>query len=345
MGSLAQTACPLGTYLPTAQGRNISDCISCPPGYYCNSTGLVSPTDLCNPGYFCANQAYLPNPIDGVTGNICPPGFYCPPGSSAPTRCLAGTYTDSHGNSQCLVCPAGYFCDGVTTDTLQICPKGHYCLQGTREQPLPCDIGTFSNVTGLKAGNECSACSPGSYCDVLGLLSPTNLCKQGFYCTSGSINAFGQLKTLNTVGCTAGYTANSSYCPPGHYCPDGTYEPISCPFGTYLPTTSGSSVKDCIFCPEGHYCNISASVSPSGLCDAGYYCKLKNIASKPSEIIDIGNGTLIGGDICPPGSYCPKGSPEHIMCAEGSYSIGYGAEVCSVCPEGKRNVVILLHAL
>ena len=52
----------------------------CPGGMFCQFAGLSEPTDNCSAGHYCSVRASSPTPVDGVTGDICPPGFYCPAG-------------------------------------------------------------------------------------------------------------------------------------------------------------------------------------------------------------------------------------------------------------------------
>eukprot|EP00062_Callorhinchus_milii_P011252 gi/632957177/ref/XP_007894331.1/ PREDICTED: putative white-brown complex homolog protein 30 [Callorhinchus milii] len=51
--------------------------VSCPPGAYCNDSGLAVPSGKCSAGYYCTGEATHPQTTDGVTGNICPRGSYC----------------------------------------------------------------------------------------------------------------------------------------------------------------------------------------------------------------------------------------------------------------------------
>ena len=44
---------------------------------YCDAPGLLQPRGLCDPGYLCHGGATTSNPIDGVTGELCPAGGYC----------------------------------------------------------------------------------------------------------------------------------------------------------------------------------------------------------------------------------------------------------------------------
>jgi hypothetical protein len=82
-------------------------------------------------------------------------------------------------------CEAGYYCtlgaynatpsDGSTGD---ICPVGKYCVQGSITG-TGCPVGTFNNVTGLKADNECTDCTGGFYCGSVGLTSESGTCWAG----------------------------------------------------------------------------------------------------------------------------------------------------------------------
>ena len=50
------------------------------------------------------------------TDIVCPAGHYCPEGSAIPTPCLAGTYSDSEGNTNstaCVACDEGKYCNGT----------------------------------------------------------------------------------------------------------------------------------------------------------------------------------------------------------------------------------------
>lgn len=39
--------------------------------------GLPEVTGLCSVGYYCDRGAIRDDPVDGVTGNVCPAGRYC----------------------------------------------------------------------------------------------------------------------------------------------------------------------------------------------------------------------------------------------------------------------------
>ncbi|GMF22634.1 unnamed protein product [Phytophthora lilii] len=331
-GTGSAISCPTGSFRATTGGTSLASCSLCPAGKYCSLTGLTTPSGSCSPGYYCILNASSPTPTDGVTGAICPPGFYCPEASSDPIKCAAGTYTADNGQATCNKCPMGYFCDGIATSTYADCPAGYYCPAGTAEVPVPCPVGTFSDAIRLTNETGCLECTPGSFCASVGLLQPTGLCAAGNFCPPRSESAFGKTADNET-----------HVCPAGSYCPKGTYLPIPCPVGTFSNETGLVEAADCTFCDEGSYCSDTGLIEPTGLCDAGYICKRNNTQSNPSSgivkvvtnAVDSAELTIyFGGQPCPTGSYCPKGSSSSILCAEGSYINVTSSPTCLACPPG-----------
>ncbi|KDO27716.1 hypothetical protein SPRG_22196, partial [Saprolegnia parasitica CBS 223.65] len=313
LGSALPLPCPLGTYRPNTLGQNLTDCTPSPGGTFSNATGLTAPTGVCSAGYYCTSTAFIATPTDGVTGNLCPVGFFCPLGSSSPLKCVEGTYASSLGQALCTPCPAGSFCDGVLTDRHQVCPQGAYCPPSTGASQPPCPVGSFNNGTGLPAITNCTVCTPGSFCASVGLVQPTALCQAGFFCNAGAVNAFGQTTSQLVNGTLS---ANASSCPSGSYCPVGTYQPVPCPVGTYLPTRGGRQLSDCQLCTPGQYFDTTGAVAPSGPCDPGYFCQHNNAVARPTT------------------NFCPSGSSAPTLCAAGTYSISTGASQCTPCPAG-----------
>ncbi|KAG2866757.1 hypothetical protein PC113_g2544 [Phytophthora cactorum] len=328
-GTGSAIPCPVGSFRAGAGGTSLVSCSLCPGGKHCSSTGLTAPSGSCSPGYYCVSDASTPTPVDNVTGAICPPGFYCPEASPAPIKCSAGTYAADKGQDTCDKCPMGYFCDGVATSTYADCPAGHYCPTGTAEIPVSCPVGTFSNSIRLTNVTECQNCTAGSFCATMGLVQPTGLCAAGNFCPPRSESAFGRTADNDTHMCSA-----------GAYCPEGTYLPIPCPTGTYSNDTGLVKAGNCIFCDEGSYCTDAGLVKPTGLCDAGYYCKRNNTQPNPSsgvvKVTTQGSELVayFGGQVCPIGSYCPQGAVSPILCPEGFYSNVTGSSTCLPCPPG-----------
>ena len=72
-------------------------------------------------------------------------------------------------------CSAGYICiSGATTAqptdgiTGKVCPQGSYCPEGSSVK-TKCPKGTFGGSTGLQNMTECTACTPGDYCNIDGM--------------------------------------------------------------------------------------------------------------------------------------------------------------------------------
>ncbi|KAE9138231.1 hypothetical protein PF007_g1495 [Phytophthora fragariae] len=331
-GTGSAIACPLGSFRASTGGTSLASCSLCPGGKHCSATGLTAPSGSCSAGYFCVLNASSSSPTDGVTGAVCPAGFYCPEASSTPVKCAAGTYAADRGQASCDECPMGFFCDGVATSSYADCPAGHYCPAGTAEVPVPCPVGTFSSTVRLTNVTECVDCTPGSFCDSVALIQPTGLCAAGNFCPRRSESAFGKTGANET-----------HVCPAGAYCPQGTYLPTPCPVGTYSNDTGLVQPGDCVFCDEGMYCADAGLVEPSGLCDAGFFCKRNSTRSNPtSGVVKITVKTVdsaelamyFGGQACPTGSYCPQGSGSPILCPEGSYTNATGSPTCLACPPG-----------
>ena len=52
----------------------------------------------------------------------------------------------------------------------------------------------------------------------------------------------------------------------------GAVNATDCPRGTIRNAISGAALVDCYPCPAGHYCADPGLFTPTGVCDAGYYC-------------------------------------------------------------------------
>lgn len=71
--------------------HNWGSCLFLSPiGSYCLLPGLVAVSGPCRAGFHCTQAAAVPNPTDGITGDLCPPGHFCPEGSPRPIPCPPG---------------------------------------------------------------------------------------------------------------------------------------------------------------------------------------------------------------------------------------------------------------
>nr|XP_057935999.1 SCO-spondin isoform X4 [Doryrhamphus excisus] len=307
-----QHPCPLGTWSNTVGAQNVSFCLLCPAGLYCNTTGLIQPSGLCYTGFYCSGGAVSPKPLDGITGDICPVGHHCPMGSASPTLCPDGMSTNTTGAETCYECPPGSYC--LPGEGIQRCPLGHYCLGGGGEGILPCPPGTYNPQLGLSQVEQCLVCPAGFYCEDWGLPEPTGPCNAGFYCIAG----------VNAPTPDGNYsTGVGGACPEGRLCPEGTGLPLTCPPGTYSDRLRLTELSGCSLCPAGHFCATEGLRRPSGKCQQGFYCPGGDTAATGS----------VGG-LCPTAHYCPEGSASPGPCPAGSYANLTGQSVCSPCPAG-----------
>ena len=281
LGSAAPLSCPPGSYNPQEQGRNISACLTCPAGSFCNQSGLAAPSGLCSPGYFC------PAGSTSSLARPCRVGLVCPYGlGAAEQSCAAGTYTNRSGQAECVTCPSGFSCIPVSPSTYmvayQLCIAGHYCPAGTGDNPSPCPSGTYSSRRGLGSSGQCTPCDGGRYCGQTGLTSPSGSCSPGYFCSHGVNSATPQSNltfltsslsaNLNTSCSAVLLETSSGYggrCPVGHFCPTGSAVPLECAAGTYA-NVEGQAV--CSVCPSGHYCPTGTSNFTSFLCPMGHFC-------------------------------------------------------------------------
>ena len=64
----------------------------------------------CLAGYYCTGSASTHSPTDGMTGDICPMGYFCPRGSVIGLPCPIGYYLNATGSSvmsSCIICNKG----------------------------------------------------------------------------------------------------------------------------------------------------------------------------------------------------------------------------------------------
>lgn len=75
--------------------------------------------------YVCSGASSSPTPTDGLTGYLCPPGFYCPEGSGIEKGCPINSYQNQLGEPNCTVCPAGYMCPYENMTSPLPCQEGN----------------------------------------------------------------------------------------------------------------------------------------------------------------------------------------------------------------------------
>nr|XP_020649902.1 multiple epidermal growth factor-like domains protein 11 [Pogona vitticeps] len=315
-GTHAPSPCPPGTWSEDRGNQNLHSCRSCPGGYYCNGTGLVSPSGHCAPGFYCIAGSITPSPTNGISGAPCPVDHFCPLGSESPTPCPPGSYAaETHRRERCHPCPEGKYC--LLGHSLQLCPEGFYCPEGTGLNWHPCPPGTYSPTPGISRITDCRACDGGRFCLYHNATDVTGLCWEGYYCTQASDRPNPDTHPNGLAG----------PCPAGHYCPRGTAVPQPCPVGTSAAGTKLSSEAECVLCLPGHHCNTPGLAAPTGPCEEGFYCTLGSVVPNPP-------GVDQSGGPCPKGYFCPRGTATPLPCPPGSYNPSERQSSCLPCLGG-----------
>ena len=331
-GTFNPFRCPIGSFTAEQYNRDVSECVACSPGSFCNASALAAPAGDCSEGYYCTRNATMAvQVVITDTGGPCSEGHYCPSGSGIENKCPRGTMMglDLHpGNVMyfgvdyhCDLCPSGKSCDGVGLATYTgLCDEGYFCKIGAPSATPLCTTGNCTDMYGLcPAGSYCTAgttdpvpCIDGTFMNHTGAVA-CDVCPAGHYCTS------------------AVSTSTIFDCPQGFYCPAGTSTTfMPCPKGQYGSREALAEVDDCTLCTPGMYCNVDGSSAPIGNCSAGFYC--------PEGSINAwGMTTVSGNNTCTAGSYCPAGSALPIACPPGTYNAYTGMSdvtECLYCPPG-----------
>lgn len=181
--------CPSGTYNNDTGLRAESECFPCLGGYYCPSA-TINPYLPCGAGYYCRTGAKTAAPMQNSDAYECPVGHYCPEQSTEPTKCPAGTYSNTTrlmNTTDCTPCTMGNL-----SGSLSVIPV--FCLFKIPGQVCIDQYYWSIHVPIIYVG---------WYCDTTGLTAPVGLCTPGFYCVTGSDNIA------------------PAICPAGKYCPEG----------------------------------------------------------------------------------------------------------------------------
>lgn len=157
-------------------------------------------------------------------------------------------------------------------------------------------------------------------------------------------------------------------CPVGYYCPEGVDAPIACPKGTYNTYEKSTSDKKCVECPAGTACDVTGIADyKRKMCPPGYFCPKGSIspqscpagrfrpnmgAAKEGPVDFVVNAAIdeaacyscvpgyycptkatVVPELCPRGSFCPKGADWPTKCPPGYYCPS-GVNAPKPCPPG-----------
>lgn len=356
------TPCPPGSYNPYNGSTSRLDCILCPPGFACPSSGLINYTLTCTEGHYCPS------------GTVTNTQFPCPPGTFTGSTSLTSS-------EECTVCPSGMACGwgtGVSTNPALPCMPGCYCPPGTASTTAhPCPAGTWSPLSNLSDSSQCTVCSAGYVCNG-GLSTMTTKCTPGYYCPQGTY-------TFDQFPCPSGtyYPAYGSEtasdcldCPQGSFCESGSANPVQCPLGTYMNRgaydfVNGSAVIHKILCevacrqaPAALFDGQTGAIYSIPECFLGcQYGAIGNASACTTNSCLQGSefwDSTIGREVvspaaqskadcmaCPAGYTCGVGTVTPTPCSPGTYS-DVGESVCHPCLAGyycPNNATALITSL
>ena len=351
--------CPPGTYSENVGLNSSSSCSPCPLGKYCDSYGLTEPKGNCSSGYYCPTGSNSSTAVVCPAGKFCPEGVGFPlncadgtysdvQGNAACKMCPAGYYCvhdDGQNNSSIIIrlCPSGFYCKNGTGLDWIACPPGSYSDNeglSAMDQCKPCEPGMYCNGYNLTLPS--GECDPGYFC-VSGSIvkNPSNdsachdnylfpirgdICPVGHFCKKGSKipqichagsyqDTTGQSECKSCIRgyfCKEGTIQSDEFpCPTGHFCPPQSKLPSPCPPGTFNNRTKATDERSCLPCPGGLFCQGYGLDEPSGECLAGWYCLGGAKTATP-----MGGA---GGDICPPGYFCPSTTINPLICPAGFF--------------------------
>ncbi|XP_023817540.1 zonadhesin-like isoform X2 [Oryzias latipes] len=310
-GSSGPRPCPLYTYRVFPGAGSKGDCLPCPPGSHCNSTGFTNYSSTpCPPGFWCSGSGppilcpagtkrqlpgaaapdhcepcvggtYCPDPrITGkpnVEGIPCRAAYQCPAGAASEKPCRAGSYCGPQ-TAEPQICPEGYICpEGslLYNNPKQMCPFPYYCPANSSFM-RSCEGGSMPvNIVGLRGSKSscCRLCDGGFYRIHLSPNLQCLPCPPGYYCPAGTDNY------------------KSTPCPLGYICPMGSTQPVPCPPGTFGNINHGEKTEDCHPCPANTFNHLPAqkacfpcgSSSTSSAGSSACTCRGKNRAFHYSD--------------------------------------------------------------
>ncbi|KAJ1467883.1 hypothetical protein T484DRAFT_1644991 [Baffinella frigidus] len=307
------TSCPVATSCAVGSDA-IEDC-ECVVGYTAVSNGVECTA--------CSEATYK-HTTGTAACTACPSGTSSVAGSDEETdcKCMAGFEAGADG-VVCTACAAGTYKETVGTGTCAACPLRTTSVAGSGDLiDCKCVVG----YTATTDGEECTACSAGSYKLTTGTGSCVGVCPTGTSSEPGS-------DELTDCKCNTGYTAGSDgiACSP---CGAGNYKDVAgavgcqpCPLKTSSASGS-SSLSNCV-CIVGY--TALSNGTDCTICEAGTY---KNVtgavecATCPSGTSSTAGTTMVTGCACL-GGYVGSAGAACTMCPEDTYCVG---GVLTNCP-------------
>ena len=232
-------------------------------------------------------------------------GYEC----SCPTNFTQVAYSPSSSSSSLV--------DGSFTSDPSFYPCQHSCDSDPSQCDLSllCPSGWACTNSTVRSGQPVLArlCRPGRYC-------PSETIGQGLPCIhlTANLSVFCPLGSIAPLTCPSGSycptsdTSQPVKCPAGSSCIAGSFQPNYCTPGRVCPSTSSAP----IMCSRGRYCP-TANMTSSLPCTVGFYCPTSGTVTPLA---------------CPLGTFCSSGTHTPSNCTAGRYCSSPSSSL--VCPFG-----------
>lgn len=308
-GSITPKICPAGTYNGQTSRASLSECLSCPLGYYCLAGAISGTTNKCQAGYY----GNIPGQNSSSCNGPCQSGYRCMSGSTSDTQFTCGSlsvYCPPGSPNPTPATPGYYTIGGSTTDTATgqtLCTPGHYCQEGRQ---IECNVGFYSNQTGL---SSCYPCEAGSVAGQTGLTG----CSK---CDPGS---------------ATGTTPPFLYC---QVCQPGFYQDKAgqatcqgCSLGNYQSMSGQTTCNKCPGMTVSSVPNSVACGACTGFIDSTHSTCYSNSLCLPGY--GPVNGTVDECHICPINTYSLANNTMCTTCPQGTYTLKTGSTACLECDQ------------
>jgi hypothetical protein len=300
--------------------RGNSLCEECLEGKY---PAAASASSSC---LSCPLDSNAPRGSDAIVDCSCNVGYTGAQGANC-TACLAGTYKELIGSSQCVYCIAGKYSSASAATSMATC--------------VPCEPGKASANSGANSSDVCEACRPGKYETDSGSSRCTD-CASGKYASDT-----GATSELKCMPCPAGTNSSQSgatnfsacqICPAGTWSQESSPACTPCPFKSWS-TPRSESVESCL-CEAGFFGEIVKGDDKCTACVGGKFLPPANNHDGRAGLLQAGyhdDGRSYSGakqdtcETCGGGTSASAGSSSCTTCQAGTFA-GSGSSSCTTCP-------------
>ena len=348
------SVCSAGTY----SSSEASSCTAVSSGYFTSSSGSCSQTfwrtchssqqeDVagtttsdrtckCKAGYWRSSKAT--GLTDSETCSSASEGYYVSgAGSTSETKCAAGTYQASTGQTSCVAASRGYYVPSAASTRQFACSQGTYQDQTGQLGCIQCAANYWRNIVGATICYPHGVCTHASVEDDPDKTPSRTAdrkcrCTLGYYRTTGSTGLDGSAQegsylleaTLCTAAAAGRYVdavaqVSQKLCAKGYYQPNTAQTSCLQSGQGFYVATSGSSSRST--CAKGYRCPNNVNTAQTACLEGTYQPQ-----TQKTTCLNSGYGWYVpttasaSRTACAVGYRCPEVSnPAQIACAKAYY--------------------------